>query len=196
MNEGKGSENAWAKRKSNLRSIVEKKRAHCLLQPGPMHLFSFTTFRYYFSLKNKKMMRKCESFELEDTLKWRKDSSMWLCALHAKALEIEAKFLTVVKIQLVATGHPRWPFGGMGMSLYLCATIPLSPFRNSIVTSIIINMINILILVVQHNYNCHFNCFREKDSLYELSPIKELINFYAIIIIMEFNKIFILKVNI
>ena len=157
MNEGKGSENAWAKRKSNLRSIVEKKRAHCLLQPGPMHLFSFTTFRYYFSLKNKKMMRKCESFELEDTLKWRKDSSMWLCALHAKALEIEAKFLTVVKIQLVATGHPRWPFGGMGISM--------PPFRNSI----LMNMLNVLILVVQHNYNSHFNCFREKDSLYVLS---------------------------
>lgn len=131
--------NAWAKRKSDL---------HCLLQPGPI-VFPL--------LQNKKMMRKCESFELEDTLKWRKDSSMWLCALHAKALEIEAKFLTVVKIQLVATGHPRWPFGGMGISM--------PPFRNSI----LMNMLNVLILVVQHNYNSHFNCFREKDSLYVLS---------------------------
>jgi len=51
-----------------------------------------------------------------------------VCALRAKTLEIEAKFLTVVKLQLVATGHPRWPFGGMGMSLYHYATTPYHHF--------------------------------------------------------------------
>jgi len=39
--------------------------------------------------------------------------------LRDNALEIEAKLLTVVKIQLGAIGYPRWPFGGMGISLYI-----------------------------------------------------------------------------
>lgn len=81
--------NAWAKRKSDL---------HCLLQPGPI-VFPL--------LQNKKMMRKCESFEFEDTLNWRKGSSMCVYVHYMpKHWKLRLNFLQWLKFSWLLQDTP------------------------------------------------------------------------------------------
>lgn len=99
-----------------------KKGASLFIAPWSHCYFSsFTSLSFLCLFKREKDCEEsAKGFEFEDT-----EVKKWcVYALRAKALEIEATLLAVVKLQLPPTGHPRWPFGGMGMSLYLYTTIP------------------------------------------------------------------------